>query len=162
MEAIDEIIEQEIVEPLVEETHHSHHRSMRHHQHHHNGSVVMVNTQTGQIIQHQRQELNNNGACAALHLSIMDNFCCHNLILCVELFADSMDHQRGRIITHGGQNTSNLDLIKQEHCGDAVGELGQRGIKLFKQNRFFDTNLISYLQKMSAHRRTIRSKRHCR
>lgn len=63
MESIDEIIEQEIVEPLVEETHHSHHRSMRHHQqHHHNGSVVMVNTQTGQIIQHQRQELNNNGS----------------------------------------------------------------------------------------------------
>lgn len=48
-----------------------------------------------------------------------------------------MDHQRGRIITHGGHNTSNLDLIKQEHCGDAVGELGQRGIKLCKQNRFW-------------------------
>lgn len=81
---------------------------------------------------------------------IMDNLCCHNLILCVELFADSMDHQRGRIITHGGQNTSNLDLIKQEHCGDAVGELGQRGIKLFKQKRFL-THIFFYTCRKCRH-----------
>jgi hypothetical protein len=63
METIEEIIEQEIAEPLVEESHHSHHRNLRHHQHlhHHNGSVVMVNTQTGQMLQHQRHEMNNNG-----------------------------------------------------------------------------------------------------
>lgn len=61
METIEEIIEQEIAEPLVEETHHTHHRTLRHHSHHHNGSVVMVNTQTGQLV-HQRHEMNNNGA----------------------------------------------------------------------------------------------------
>lgn len=59
METIEEIIEQEIAEPLVEESHHSHHRNLRHH--HHNGSVVMVNTQTGQLV-HQRHEMNNNGS----------------------------------------------------------------------------------------------------
>lgn len=32
---------------------------------------------------------------------------------------DSLDHQRGRIITHSGQNSSNL--VKQEHCVDVVG-----------------------------------------
>lgn len=63
METIEEIIEQEIAEPLVEESLHTHHRILRHHQHqhHHNGSVVMVNTQTGQLMQHQRHEMNNNG-----------------------------------------------------------------------------------------------------
>lgn len=60
METIEEIIEQE---PLVEESQHTHQRNLRHHQHHHhhNGSVVMVNTQTGQMMQHQRLEMNNNG-----------------------------------------------------------------------------------------------------
>lgn len=60
METIEEIIEQE---PLVEESQHTHQRNLRHHQHHHhhNGSVVMVNTQTGQLMQHQRLEMNNNG-----------------------------------------------------------------------------------------------------
>lgn len=68
METIEEIIEQDITEPLVEESHHSHSRSLRHHQHHHHhhngsGSVVMINTQTGQLLhQHQRHgEMNNNG-----------------------------------------------------------------------------------------------------
>lgn len=60
METIEEIIEHEIAEPLVEESHHTHHRNLRHH--HHNGSVVMVNTQTGQMLQHQRHEMNNNGS----------------------------------------------------------------------------------------------------
>lgn len=72
METIEDIIEQEIVEPLVEESHHSHHRNLRHHHqnhhHHHNGSVVMVNTQTGQMLQHQRHEMNNNGLCFILKL----------------------------------------------------------------------------------------------
>lgn len=72
MEAIEEIIEQEIVEPLIEESHHSHHRSLRHHQHHHhhhhNGSVVMVNAQTGHLVQHSRHEMNNNGLCAEQRL----------------------------------------------------------------------------------------------
>lgn len=62
METIEEIIEQEIAEPLVEETHHTHHiQSHRTHRHHHNGSIVMVNTQTGQIMHRSGHEMNNNG-----------------------------------------------------------------------------------------------------
>lgn len=62
METIEEIIEQEITEPLIEEpSHHTHHISHRtHRHHHHNGSIVMVSTQTGQLI-HRSHELNNNG-----------------------------------------------------------------------------------------------------
>jgi hypothetical protein len=41
--------------------------------------------------------------------------------LYIMYFTDSLDHQRGRIITHSGQNSSNL--VKQEHCVDVVGEL---------------------------------------
>lgn len=67
MDSIEEIIEQEIAEPLVEESHITHHRTLRHH-HQHNGSVVMVNTQTGQLMQHQRHEMNNNGECKPLHM----------------------------------------------------------------------------------------------
>lgn len=81
METIEEIIEHEISEPLVEEpshhTHHAitqHHRTHRHHPHHHqqhNGSVVMV-TQSGQIVQHQRHEMNNNGQLKKyFHISII-------------------------------------------------------------------------------------------
>lgn len=61
METIEEIIEQEITEPLVEETHHTHHIPNRTHRHHHNGSIVMVNTQTGQVIHRGGHEMNNNG-----------------------------------------------------------------------------------------------------
>lgn len=79
MDSIGEIIEQQnLSEPLVVETNHhhqhQHHHHNHHHQHHqqqsqqqnhhhhhqHNGSVVMVNTQTGQLISH-RHEMNNNG-----------------------------------------------------------------------------------------------------
>jgi hypothetical protein len=61
METIEEIIEHEIAEPLVEETHHSHHIPHRTHRHHHNGSIVMMNTQTGQLIHRGGHEMNNNG-----------------------------------------------------------------------------------------------------
>jgi hypothetical protein len=76
MDSISEIIEQQnLSEPLVVETNHHHHshqhhhhnhhhqqqtQQQNHHHHQHNGSVVMVNTQTGQLIGH-RHEMNNNG-----------------------------------------------------------------------------------------------------
>lgn len=62
MDTIEDIIEQEIAEPLVEEqTHHTHHhiQSHRTHRHHHNGSIVMVNTQ---LMHRGGHEMNNNGA----------------------------------------------------------------------------------------------------
>lgn len=60
MESIEDIIEQEIAEPLVEESHHTHHIPHRTHRHHHNGSIVMVNTH--QLIHRGGgHEMNNNG-----------------------------------------------------------------------------------------------------
>ncbi|XP_070504946.1 hepatocyte nuclear factor 6 isoform X4 [Chironomus tepperi] len=97
METIEEIIEQEIAEPLVEEAHHTHHIQHRTHRHHHNGSIVMVNTQTGHLIHRGGHEMNNN---------------------------EQLDHQRGRIITHASQVVPGLDMVKQEHpCVDVDTQL---------------------------------------
>lgn len=118
METIEEIIEQEIAEPLVEESHHTHHRNLRHHHqhhHHHNGSVVMVSTQTGQLVQHQRHEMNNNG-----WWTESNRFRCAPLKAFVFPFKNSeqLNHQRGRIITHASQSAPGLEMVKQEHCVD--------------------------------------------
>lgn len=64
MDTIEDIIEQEIAEPLIDHSTQAHQRNLRHH---HNGSVLMVNTQTGQMLQHQqRHEMNNNGEFGSL------------------------------------------------------------------------------------------------
>lgn len=113
METIEEIIEQEIAEPLVEETHHTHHIPHRtHRHHHHNGSIVMMNTQTGQLI-HRGHEMNNNGK----NIDLIDQ-----LKMIKTPFVEQLDHQRGRIITHASQAVPGLDMVKQEHPCVDVGK----------------------------------------